>query len=370
MPSRSQSPLQFRLCTLIAVFVLVGVCLSIIRTPHDARPLNWDFCLAVAFVTGALLRRAITLDLLVWLVAGRTLLCHYPSDPPRTISHPVLSQYHVALAIGLLLITGLAIARWQRRSPLPRRATITWCAIAAFAAAMATPVARITKSSCDRLLPGMTLAEAAAVIGGPPGVYDGAAVIAGLPDCDSWPGGVWDTTAGEPPRPRETGPGVIFWIGGRGAILLQVDNSSRARGATYYRTEVRKRSILRFAWERVSRANLRGFSRSQRAVVTMALMLLSIVFLGMARASAGGANCIANHGGIGILAGMVVPLVLFADKFLSDLDAMLLILSGPLVGAAIGLAVGVCRKTWAARQAIPPDAIDALPSVPPSSHVS
>jgi hypothetical protein len=93
----------------------------------------------------------------------------------------------------------------------------------------------------------MTVDEAAAVIGGPPGWYDGVAGI--------------DTS--EPPhkgyRPS--------WCGSNGVIALTLDAQGRVTGADFYPGQVRIHSGSRWACERWTR-NAFGTGRTELVVAT------------------------------------------------------------------------------------------------------
>ena len=70
-----------------------------------------------------------------------------------------------------------------------------------------------------------------------------------------------------------------------------------------------------------------------------------VVFIvGAVVVSASSANAEAHYGGIGLVIGLVIAVAVFADLFVSDLAATFLLLIGPIVGAAIGVLVAICRK--------------------------
>src|SRR5262245_7610767 len=108
---------------------------------------------------------------------------------------------------------------------------------------LCVPLARINQSACDQIQLGMTVDEAGAVIGGPPGWYDG----------------VWGVRTDAPP-PYKDQPS---WIGSQGEIILRLDAEGRVAEAQFYPGQVLNRSFATFLWERLTR-NAFGTGRTGR----------------------------------------------------------------------------------------------------------
>src|SRR5262245_46919035 len=74
---------------------------------------------------------------------------------------------------------------------------------------------RVDQETCDRILPGMTVAEVEEIIGGPAGWYDG---ITGYHSVD-------------PVKRKGSFP---RWVARTGEIVLDQDKDGRVTGARYY----------------------------------------------------------------------------------------------------------------------------------------
>lgn len=133
--------------------------------------------------------------------------------------------------------------------------------------ALSKPVADINQESCDRIKPYMTGEEVAAIIGGPPGWYDG---IGGVRVHDS----------------RRGRKGEATWIGSRGQIVYGHHGTHGIVGeeeARYNRVEVLNRSWSLFVAERLTR-NAFGATGSKATVdisfgATVALVVVVPVIL-------------------------------------------------------------------------------------------
>jgi hypothetical protein len=82
-----------------------------------------------------------------------------------------------------------------------------------------TPIAHITPEDCARIKPGMTWEQVVAILGGPPGRYDGVDVAAFRFDAG---------------RPGRKPPGGRRWYGDRGAIEVVFDGRWCVARATFY----------------------------------------------------------------------------------------------------------------------------------------
>jgi hypothetical protein len=107
------------------------------------------------------------------------------------------------------------------------------------------PVVTIDQVTCDRIHPGMTVDEVTALVGGPPGWYEGISSIG--------------TNA-----PAHKGD-YPTWCDSRGEIVLTLDDRGRVAEANYYPVQVLSRSLPRWAWERWTR-NAFGTGRTKLVV--------------------------------------------------------------------------------------------------------
>lgn len=186
-----------------------------------------------------------------------------------------------------------------------------------------TPVVRINEQTCRRIRPGMTEEEAVAAVGVPPGWYDGV-------------GGIG---ADSPPykgyRP--------FWIGLRGEISVELDESGRVTAATFYPAQWVDWSPPALFWERFTRVQYLGLSLPRRFTASVLLTLLAVVPLCFLLVRPNASNALGNQGLIGPPLGLLASVAMFSDLFFYNSAGMVLMLIGPVVGAAIGVATGTLR---------------------------
>jgi hypothetical protein len=132
------------------------------------------------------------------------------------------------------------------RSPLIRWITVLWrggCAavIASACVLLFVPVARITSESCNRIRPGMTVAQAEEIVGAPLGWYDGVGQM--RLDGPAW--------RGDKP----------YWTGSRGQLVLDVDENGRVVKATFYPGKSVRRSLIHLATDRLIIRWIRWYDR-------------------------------------------------------------------------------------------------------------
>ena len=130
-----------------------------------------------------------------------------------------------------------AVARGvaAHRSRLIGWITLLWrggCAalVASACVLLFVPVARIGPESCERIRPGMTVAQAARIVGAPTGWYNGVGQM------------------------RLDGPGwrgdKPYWTGSRGQLVLDTDENDRVVKATFYPGRPVRRSLIHLATDR------------------------------------------------------------------------------------------------------------------------
>lgn len=186
-----------------------------------------------------------------------------------------------------------------------------------------TPVVRVDSETCGRILPGMTEHEAEEAVGVPPGWYDGVGGIGtGSPGYKGY-------------KPS--------WVGLRGEILVDLDESGRVAAATYYPAKWVDYSPLALLWERFNRVRFLGISTTRRCIAFVAATLLAAVPICIVAIRPNMANSVAHHGLIGVPLGLIAGVAMFSDRFFSDAVGTVLTLSGPIFGAVVGIAVGVSR---------------------------
>ena len=96
------------------------------------------------------------------------------------------------------------------------------------------PVARISQDSADRITSGMTVEQAVAVVGAPPGWYDGVVMIS--------------TNA-----PSITKSEWHEWAGSQGSIILYPDARGRVARAAFYPALQMEQSFRSLVIERLTR---------------------------------------------------------------------------------------------------------------------
>jgi hypothetical protein len=141
-------------------------------------------------------------------------------------------------------------------APVPRSRLIGWitvlwrggCAAVVVSACVLlfVPVARISPQSCDRIRPGMTVAEAEEIVGAPVGWYDGVEQL------------------------RLDGPGwrgdKPYWSGSRGQLVLDVDQDGRVLKAAFYPGKPVRWSLIHLATGRLIIRWIRWYDRGGGAL--------------------------------------------------------------------------------------------------------
>lgn len=186
-----------------------------------------------------------------------------------------------------------------------------------------TPIARIDSATCARILPGMTVDQASDIVGGPPGWYDGAGGIGS------------DAPAYMGYKP--------FWVGLRGEILIDLDESGRVAQATFYPARRIEWSSALLFWERLTRVKYMGLTVTVRVLLFFGLTAIATLISGMGLIRAGAKNGAASHGVIGLVLGGIVAAAMLSEEFVSSLPVTALALSGPILGAVVGIIVGSVR---------------------------
>src|SRR5262245_58825556 len=113
------------------------------------------------------------------------------------------------------------------------RAMFLAVSVVAALLAFFTPVARISPATSARILPGMTEEQACSIVGVPPGWYDGVGGISS------------DAPAEKGDKPT--------WVGIRGEIIVDLDESGRVSKAGFCSTRIIGWSASGFLWERFTR---------------------------------------------------------------------------------------------------------------------
>jgi hypothetical protein len=132
---------------------------------------------------------------------------------------------------------GSAVAHPKFRKPILWSLLIVGgVLLCAFALFLSTPLAAIDQETRDRIKAGMTLADVQAIIGGPPGLYDG----------------VWGMRTDAPVFKGAAGR---QWVGSRGELFVWLSGFGEARvtGADFYPGEVTRRDLVRLVGERLTR---------------------------------------------------------------------------------------------------------------------
>jgi hypothetical protein len=140
----------------------------------------------------------------------------------------------------------------------------TLLVVAGLVTPLCVPAVHIDQATGDRIRPGMTLGEVAAVVGGPPGWYEG---VRGM------------MVSGPPSKGYDPS-----WYGGRGVIVVRLDGDDRVAEAGFYPGQVTERSAVRWAAERWTR-NALGTGRvdlADQAVGGVAFGLLLAGAAGLA----------------------------------------------------------------------------------------
>jgi hypothetical protein len=199
-----------------------------------------------------------------------------------------------------------------------------------------TPIARINSATCARIAPGMTVDQACEIVGAPPGSYDG--VVGFSSDA-----------------PDRMGYNYLSWVGLRGEILVDLDDSGRVSQASFY--SIRRVEWLPvppiLVWERWTRVKYLGLPVTTRTVLFFVLTATTTFVVGQFVVQRAAPNATARHGVIGLFLGVVFAVAMFSEEFVSSLPVTALALSGPILGAFTGIFIGLVRNglsTWAGRR--------------------
>lgn len=186
------------------------------------------------------------------------------------------------------------------------------------------PVARINSATCRRILPGMTIEQATNIIGAPPGQYDG--VESYIDDSDRVKIG-------------------LHWTGLQGTIVVVPDGSRYVGHARFYPSQdILTWNLFGYLGERFTRVRYVGLSLQVRLGVFLAITTCAVWVFGGVCVRALSENAEAECGGIGLAVGLIIAVAVFADLFFKDLAATFLLQIGPILGAAVGVLVAICRK--------------------------
>jgi hypothetical protein len=202
------------------------------------------------------------------------------------------------------------------------------------------PIASINSATCARIQPGMTEEQAHDIVGAPPGWYDGV-------------GGIrTDAPAYKGYKPS--------WVGLRGEIVVDLDESGRVEQAAFYSGEILGWSPINCLWERFTRVKYLRLTVLSRTCLHLALSGIAIFMLGIVVIRVDRRNTITLHGLIGLVIGAILAVAIFSEGFFSDLILTALTLAGPILGALAGIVAGfgrgVLTKRWVAQVAVQPGA--------------
>jgi hypothetical protein len=156
----------------------------------------------------------------------------------------------------------------MRHKRLTKRSIFAVAGVVLASAALIVPVADVSRETCSKIQPNMSLNEVEAIIGGPPGWYDG---IGGASE-----------DRGNDPGLKDDGPtwfGSDSW-GRNGKICLPEWQRREGVGvgkAKYYPIDVLQRSLSRFMIERLTR-NAFGIDGSS-AIIDMILGAIIALFV-------------------------------------------------------------------------------------------
>jgi hypothetical protein len=194
-----------------------------------------------------------------------------------------------------------------------------------------TPVARINSATCARITPGMTVEQACEIVGAPPGLYDG--VVGFSSDA-----------------PDRMGYIYLSWVGLRGEILVDLDDSGRVSQATFY--SIRRIDWLPLppilVWERWTRVKYLGLPVTTRTILFFVLTATTTFVVGLYVVQRAAPNATARHGVIGLVLGPIFAVAMFSEEFVSNLPVTALAMCGPILGAFIGIFVGLVSN-WVSR---------------------
>ena len=183
------------------------------------------------------------------------------------------------------------------------------------------PAAHINAGTCAHIRPSMAQEEVDEIVGAPPGWYDGV-------------GGI---NSG---APAYKGDDAAIWVGLGGELVVELDTTGQVAQATFYSGKVSNWSPGEFLWERCTKVKYMGLSIFGRTILHLSCSALAVFVLGIAIIRPDSKNRIALHGFIGLIVGTVLSFAVFPDGLVADLLSAAIALSGPLLGAIAGMAVG------------------------------
>lgn len=205
--------------------------------------------------------------------------------------------------------------------------------VAVIVAMLNLPMARIDAETAARIRPGMTIEEAAAIIGVPEGNYDG--VISMYTD-----------------RPLTKGY-YPEWMGTKGVILLSLDLHERVAQCDFYPGRDVAHSWRVLAMERLTRQQGGELSLLWRLVACPVIVLLGLWIAGWPVARLKPDNTPVFHSTIGLLIGATAGTLLSWSVVSFSLEVVLSALVAAAFGAIMGLCIGQVRSIRTERFNLP-----------------
>jgi hypothetical protein len=151
---------------------------------------------------------------------------------------------------------------WQRCCVFSTLVALFILSLAAGVRMVSTPLVSVSQETCDRIVPGMTIAEAQAIIGGPPRWYDGI---------HSFGHGVRRKNPNESDyRPR--------WVSSSGEIVIDVDDQNKVLTATFAPITVCSHAWPDLLWQRLTRGQ-DHVGEAMIFVLVCVLLVLAVMLL-------------------------------------------------------------------------------------------
>jgi hypothetical protein len=218
------------------------------------------------------------------------------------------SIQHFAVAVARFIVVVALVA------------SVTLLGIGGFR--LCKPVADVRPETASRIQPGMTEDEASAIVGAPSGWYDGVVMM----------------SSGAPKRKGH----VPKWYGRRGVLVY--DQQRGDANAEFYPAKSVRWSLPRFILERLTRRSQSHLyiSTQERMLAFLILLPPGVICISVWCLKVSGANVVANHGGVGLLVGLLSAAISFWIAQ-SEWGGIIFILLGSIGGAILGTLVGVAR---------------------------